>query len=90
MQKACECAGSENDGPLLITLAETVEKELRKGGDIFAALTQRRKSEANGGEPEGEIGDKCSLRGQLAERDMGRRDDNGAAGRAILQGFEDS
>ena len=58
LEEAGKRAGSEDDGALLIAHADTVEEELGEGGDVFAALAQRRDREANGGEAKGEVGEK--------------------------------
>ena len=49
-----------------------------------------RNGEADGGEPEGEIGQQQSLTGHLAKRGLRGGQHHGAARRAILKGFEDA
>jgi len=90
LEEAGEGAGSEDDGALLIAGADAVEEELRERGDIFAALAQRRDSEADGGEAKGEIGKKKSLTGHLAQRRLRRCEQDRAARRAILKILEDA
>ena len=86
LEEPGERAGSEDDGALLIAGADAVEEELGERGDVFAALAQRRNGEANGGEAEGEVGEKKPLAGHLAERCLRGGEEDGAAGRAVLQG----
>ncbi len=90
LEQAGERAGAEDDGALLIAGADAVEQGLGEGGDVFAALAQRRNGEANGGEAEGEVGEEQALAGHLAQRSLRRGEDDGAAGRAVLQRFEDA
>ncbi len=56
LEQAGKRAGSEGDGALLIARADSVEKALGQGSDIFAALAQGGNGEANGTEAEGEVG----------------------------------
>ena len=56
LEEPRERAGAEDDGALLIAEADAVEQRLGEWGNIFAALTQRRNSETDGGETEGEVG----------------------------------
>src|SRR5208337_5372759 len=88
LQKARESAGSKHDRALLVADAEPLEKELRKRSNVFAALAQRRNSEADGGQAEREIGKQKALASHLPQRGLRRRKQHGAAGRAILKGFE--
>ena len=90
LEEAGKGAGSEDDGALLIADADAVEEELGEGGDVFAALAQRRDRETNGGETKGEVGKKQSLTGHLAQRSLRRCEQNGAARRAVLKVFEDA
>jgi len=90
LKKAGKCAGPEDDGALLIASTDALEEELGERGDVFAALAQRRDGKANRGEAEGEVGEKKSLAGHLAERGLRRGKQNGAAGRAVLKVFEDA
>jgi len=87
LQKAGECAGSKGHGALLIADAEPVEQELGQWSNIFAALAQRRNSEADGGQAEREIGKKKSLASHLPQRGLRRGKQDGAAGRI---GYYDS
>ena len=90
LEEASEGAGSEHDGALLVAVAESFEEGLGEGSDVFAALAQGWNGEANGGEPEGEVGHDQTLSGELAQRRFRRGKDDGAAGCAILEGFEDA
>ena len=90
LEEAGEGAGAEEHGALLIAGADAVEQGLGERGDVFAALAQGRNGEADGGEAEGEVGEKQSLTGHLAERSLRGGEEDGAAGRAILEGAEDA
>ena len=90
LEEPGERAGSEGNGALLVAGADAVEEGLGEGGDVFFALAEGRHGETHGGETEGEVGHEKALGGHLAERDLGRGDKNGAAGRAILEGFENA
>ncbi len=90
LEEAGEGAGSEDDVALLIAGGDALEQGLGEGGDVFAALAQRRDGEADGGEAEGEVGQEETLAGHVAKRRFRRGDEDDAAGRAILQGFEDA
>jgi hypothetical protein len=67
LEETGKCAGSEDDWALLVAGADAVEEKLRERGDVFAALAQRGDGEANGSEAKGEVGEKKSLAGHLAE-----------------------
>ncbi len=90
LKESGEGAGSENDVALLIAGGDPFEQGLSERGDVFAALAQGRNGEADGGETEGEVGEEYSLAGHVTKRGFGGSDEDGAAGRAILQGFEDA
>jgi hypothetical protein len=90
LKEAGEGAGAEDDVALLIAGGDALEQGLGERGDVFAALAQGRNGEADGGEAEGEVGHEQALTGHLAKRRFRRGDENGAAGRAVLQGFEDA
>ena len=90
LDEAGERAGSENHGSLLIAGAEAFEEALGQGGDVFAAQAEGGHGEADGGEAEGEVGHEETLAGHLAQRGMGRGEQDGASGGAILKGFEDA
>ena len=90
LEEAGEGAGAEEHGALLIAGADAVEQGLGERGDVFAALAQRRNGETDGGEAEGEVGEKKSLTGHLAQRGLRRGEQDGAAGRAVLEGAENA
>jgi hypothetical protein len=90
LEKAGESAGTEDDGALLITGAEAVEKVLGERSDVFAALAQGWNSETDGSETKGEVGEEQPLAGHLAQRSFRRGENDGAAGRAILKRLEDA
>jgi hypothetical protein len=90
LEETGKCAGSEDDWALLVAGADAVEEKLRERGDVFAALAQRGDGEANGSEAKGEVGEKKSLAGHLAERSLRRGEQNGTAGRTVLKVFEDA
>ena len=90
LEETGECAGAEDDGALLVAGADAVEQGLGERGNIFAALAQRRNGEADGGESEGEVGKKKSLTGHLAQRGLRGGEQDGAAGRAVLESAEDA
>jgi len=89
-EEAGEGSGAETDGALLISAAEALEQELSKGCDVFSALAQGRDGEADGGEAEGEVRQKESLAGHLAERGLGRGEHDRAARGSILEALEDA
>ena len=88
LEQACERAGAENDGALLVAGADAVEQRLGQRGDIFAALAQRRNGEANRGEAESQVGQQESLAGHLAQRGLRRGQEHGAARRTVLQSLQ--
>ena len=90
LQEAGEGAGSKDDRTQLVAVAEAIEQELCERSDIFAALAERRDGEADRGEAEGEIGKERALAGHVAKRSLRGSDDDSAAGRAVLKGFEDA
>jgi hypothetical protein len=89
LEKAGECAGSEEDRALLVAEADAFEEGLGERGDVFASKAEGRNGEANCAEAEGEVGEQESLTDHLAERSLGGGED-GASWGAILEGFEDS
>jgi hypothetical protein len=90
LQEAGERAGAEDDGALLVADADAVKQGLGERGNILAAHAQRGDGEADGAEAEGEVGQEQALAGHLAERGLRGCEDDGAAGRAVLHGFEDA
>ncbi len=88
LQEAGERAGAEEDGALLVAEADALEEGLGERGDVFAAQAQGRNGEADGGEAEGEVGDKQALTGHLAKRGLRGGEEDGASGGAVLEGFE--
>src|SRR5262245_28419076 len=59
---------------LLVTDASELEKVLGQDRDVAAALAQRRQARADHRQPEVEILTESSLRNQLAQIGVGRRD----------------
>ena len=66
LQQAGKRAGTQKHRPLLVALAEAVQKRLGQRGNIFAPQPQRRHGKADGGKPEGEVGQQQALAGHLA------------------------
>ena len=87
-EESGEGAGAEDDGALLIAVADVFKQVLGERGDVFAALAQGWNGEADGGEAEGEVGQQEALAGHLAQRGLGRSEDDGAARRPVLKSFE--
>jgi hypothetical protein len=90
LEESGEGAGAEEDRALLVAEADALEEGLGEGGDVFATQAQGRNGEANGGEAEGEVGEQETLAGHLAERSLRGGEENGAAGGAVLESFEDT
>jgi hypothetical protein len=65
-----QSAGAEDGGGLLVATADALEDGLSDRGDVFAAIAQGRKQEADCGEAEGEVGDEMALVRKLAERSV--------------------
>lgn len=81
LEQAGEGTRTEDNGPLLVAQAEAIKKVLGERGDIFASLAERRNSETDGSETEGEVGDENTLSGHLAE---GSLDQDCSPGRTVL------
>jgi len=90
LEESGEGTGAEEDRALLVAEADALEEGLGEGGDVFATQAQGRNGEANGGEAEGEVGEQETLASHLAERSLRGGEENGAAGGAVLESFEDT
>jgi len=90
LEQAGEGAGAEHDGPLLVAGADAVKQGLGQGRDVFAAHAQRGNGEADGGEPEGQVGHEKALTGHLAERGLRGGQHHGAARGTVLERLEDA
>jgi hypothetical protein len=90
LEEAGEGAMSKEDRALLVSEADALKQGLGEGRDVFAALAQGRNGEADGGEAEGEVGEKQALASHLAERGLRGGEEDGASGGAVLEGFEDA
>ena len=88
LQEAGQRAGRHEDRALLIARADAVQQSLGQRGDVFAALAQRGNGKADGGEPEGQVGQQEALRGHLAQRGLRGGEQDRAARRTVLQRFE--
>jgi hypothetical protein len=90
LEQAGESAGTQDDVALLVAGGDALKQGLGERSNVFAALAQGRNGEADGGEAEGEVRHEQALACHLAERRFRRREQNGAAGGAILEGLEDA
>ena len=90
LQKPRHGAGRKDHGTKLVAGAEAVKQELCEGGNIFAALAQRRDGEADRGEAESEVGEEHALAGHVTKRCLRGSDDDGATGGTVLEGFENA
>jgi hypothetical protein len=88
LQQPGQRAGPQHHGALLVARADAVQQRLGQHGNVFAALAQRGNGKADGGEPEGQIGQQQALRGHLAQRGLrgGQQDRSGP--RTVLQRLE--
>lgn len=90
LEQAGERAGAEHDVTLLIAGGDPLKESLGERCDVFAPLAQRRNSEADGGETEGEVWHEQALAGHLTQRRFRGDGEDGAARRTILERFEDA
>ena len=73
---------------MLVADADAVEQGLGERGDIFAALAQRGNGEAEGGKPEGQVGQHQPLLGHLAQRGLRGGQHDRVPRRTVLQRLE--
>jgi len=90
LEEAGKSAGTEDDGALLIALADAIEQGLGEGSDVFSAQAQGGDGEADSGEAKCEVGQQLALTGHLAERSLRGGENDGAAGGTVLEALEDA